>query len=298
MAIAGLIAVVFFVSHSLGDPVRIMFPPGAPPETLEAARQRLGLNDPLLIQFWNYIKGIPRLDLGTSLWQGVPNTQLVAGRLPATVLLAVAAITWATLAGVAVGTISGMKPGSKLDKALSYLSFLAISSIDFWVALMLIIVVAVQVRWLPMTGYGDALHLILPSLALGFRPFGRIAQVTRPAVIDEFNKPYVLALKARGLSDAKVVYHVLHNASIVIVTLAGYEFARLFYGGTVVVETVFGWPGVGRLMVEAVQQRDWTLMVAGTVIVASLVIIFHLLMDIVYGLLDPRVRLEDEPIGT
>jgi peptide/nickel transport system permease protein len=287
-----LITVVFLVTHAMGDPVRLMLGPGAGEEAVEALRHQLGLDQPLHVQFWEYVKGLSRLDFGKSLWLGQPAMEAVVQRMPATFLLAITAIGWATIAGILTGAFSARRPFGVVDRTLSTINFFAVSSIDFWLALLLIIGVAIRVPWIPTSGYGTANHLILPALALGFRSFGRISQVTRPAVIDEFSKPYVLALRARGLSEAKVMFHGLKNVSVVILTLVGLELVRLFYGAAVVIETIFAWPGVGFLIVQAAERRDWTLLSAATVIIAVIVIAFHLILDLLYAWLNPRVRVE------
>jgi len=292
LAITVLIVVVFFATHTLGDPVRLMLPIGASQEAVEATRERFGLNDPVIIQFGNYVKDIVRLDFGVSLWQRRPCMDLVIERLPATALLALVAMAWAVLAGILFGVLAGTRPRSKTDRSVSFVTFIGASSIDFWVALMLIIVASVKLGWFPTSGYGGFKYLILPAITLGFRPFGRIAQVTRPVVVEEFNKPYIMALRARGLCRLRIIGHALRNASVVIFTLTGYEFARLFTGASVVVEAVFGWPGVGLLMIQSIQRRDWPLIVATTTVVAGIVIILHILIDLIYGLINPRVRFE------
>ena len=292
VALVLLIIVVFLFTHSIGDPASIMLPDWASEEMVQALRDRMGLNDPLYVQFGRYVAGLLRLDLGTSLWQGVPNLGLIMSRLPATFILALTAISLATFGGILLGILAAIRPSSALDRFISMLSTVAVTSVDFWVALMLILWISVELGWLPTSGYGELKHIILPALVVAFRPMGRIAQVTRPAVIDELAKQYIVAARARGLSEKKVLFnHAARNAGIVLLTLTGYEFAGLV-NGSVIIETVFGWPGVGFLLVQAIRLRDWPLIVGTTIVVASMVIVLNLAIDLLYGWLDPRIRYE------
>lgn len=285
-----LTVLVFFATHSLGDPVRLVLPATAPQESVEAMRVRLGVDKPLSTQFVDYIQGLPRLDFGDSLWQRKDAGALVLERLPRTALLAFAGVAWAAVAGVALGFAAAARPTGVVAKLVSGITLFAISSIDFWVALMLVLLFAVSLGWLPVSGYGSTNHLVLPALALGFRPLGRITQITRAAVTHELEQPYAVALESYGLSVRTRFRHVIRNAGIPVLTMIGFEFATIFYGASVVVETVFGWPGVGALLVSAIERRDWPLIVAATAIVSTLVIILHMFLDIFYVALDPRVR--------
>ncbi|MFC1970399.1 ABC transporter permease [Chloroflexota bacterium] len=290
VSIVFIIIATFLLTHALGDPVRLMLPPHASEEVINAMRERFGLNDPILVQLGRFLMNVVRGDFGTSLWWGEPAIGLVLYRLPRTVMLALTATFLATFGGILLGVVSALKPRSVIDRVASFITILGVSSIEFWLGLMFILVVAIHLRWLPTSGYGPE-YLILPALTLAFRPMGRIAQVTRPAVMEELNKPYILALRAKGLSEAKVIWHAMHNAGIVVLTLSGFEFARLFTGSTVVVEAIFGWPGIGALMIEGINALDWPVTVAVVIVAATLVITLHLLIDLVYGWLDPRVRL-------
>lgn len=290
VALVVLIIVVFLFTQYIGDPVSIMLPDWASEEMINALRDKMGLNDPLYVQFGRYVWGLLRLDLGTSLWQEVPNLQLIMRRLPATFVLALTAISIAVFGGIFLGTLAAIKPGSALDRFLNMFSVIAVTSVDFWVALMLILLVSVKLGWLPTSGYGQLKHIVLPALVVALRPMGRIAQITRPAIVDELSKQYVLAARAKGLSERKVLLnHAARNAGIVLLTLAGMEFIHLMHG-SVIIETVFGWPGVGFLIVQAILLRDWPLIVATTIVVASMVIVMNLLIDLLYAWLDPRIR--------
>ncbi len=284
-----VIVVVFLLTHAIGDPVRVMFP-DAPYEAIERVREKFGLNDPLYVQFFRYVVNLVQLDFGTSIVSGLPNLELILGRLPATFQLALVGTSLAALIGLPLGAVAALKPGSRIDKLVMGLSTIAVTSLDFWIALMLIFFVSVELRLLPTSGYGDVRYLVLPAIVVALRPVGRIAQVTRPAIMGELAKPYITALRARGLSESKIlVLHAARNAGIVLITIVGYEFA-LMVNGSAIIETVFAWPGIGFLLVHAVYGRDWTLITSITIFVATLVLVLNLLIDLLYGWLDPRVQ--------
>ncbi|MBI4317225.1 MAG: ABC transporter permease [Chloroflexi bacterium] len=289
LAFVLLIILVFVFSHSIGDPARLIAPDWASEEMVYALKGKMGLNDPLQEQFARYAAGLVRLDFGTSLWQGVPVLQLIMSRLPATFLLALVSISLAVFGGILLGALAAIKPRSALDRSMSTLSVVLVTSVDFWVALMLILLVSVGLGWLPTSGYGEAKHIVLPALVVALRPMGRIAQVTRPALIGELAKPYVVALRARGLLEKNVMVHACKNAGIVLLTLTGMEFLSLV-NGSAIIETVFAWPGVGFLLVQAIRMRDWPLILGTTIVVASIIIALNLIIDLLYGWLDPRVR--------
>jgi peptide/nickel transport system permease protein len=287
-----LIVFLFVVTHNIGDPVRIMLPDWASEEMVDATREKFGLNDPLHVQFARYLGGLMRFDFGTSIRTGASNLELILTRLPATFVLAFAGTALAAGIGLPLGALAGLKPGSLLDRAVTMLTSLAVTSLDFWIAMLLILYVSVELRLLPTSGYGELKHLVLPAVVVALRPMGRIAQVTRPAIMNEVSKQYIVALRARGVPEWKIlVRHIARNAGIVLVTLTGYEFA-LMVNGSAIIETVFAWPGIGFLLVQAIYARDWTLILSATIFVAAVVIVLNLLVDLIYAWLDPRVRYE------
>jgi peptide/nickel transport system permease protein len=282
---------VFLFSHTVGNPVNVMLPDDAPQAVVEAVRERMGFNDPLHVQFGRYIADLLRGDLGVSLRHNAPNAELIMSRLPATLVLASVAMGVAALSGTLLGLIAALRRNTAIDRLAITVSTLGVTSIDFWVALMLIIVVSLKLRWLPTSGYGELHHIILPALVISFRPMGRIAQVTRATSIEEFSKPYVLALRARGLPEWRVMMHGARNAGIVLLTMTGYEFVGMI-NGSAIVESVFGWPGVGFLTIQAVRNGDWPLIVSVALVVGTMVTLLNWLVDVLYSWLDPRVRLE------
>jgi peptide/nickel transport system permease protein len=241
----GLVIAVFFVTHLLGDPARLMLRAEATEEQVQSLREELGLDDPIMVQFGRYLGDVVRGDFGESLWQRVPAMPIVLDRLPATLYLAAATLLIAVPLAVVLGIISAIKPRSPADRAVTLFSLAGVSTADFWLGLMLILVFAVELGWLPTSGYGGPKYVILPALALAVRPIGRISQVVRSSMMDEMSRPYVTTARAKGLGERVVVfYHTLKNASIPMITLLGDEAAALL-NGAVVIETLFGWPGIG-----------------------------------------------------
>ena len=288
----GVVILVFLVGHMVGDPARLMLGVLASPESVERLREDLGLSDPLIEQFGRFLAKAARGDFGDSYWQRSPALPLVLARLPATFLLACVVILAAVPSAISLGSIAALKPRSFIDRMVNAFSLAAVSVVDFWLSLMLILLFAVQLRWFATSGYGGARYITLPALALAIRPLGRIAQITRSAVLDELSKPYVKMARAKGMPERRVVFrHALKNAAIPIVTLSGNELISLL-NGAVVVETVFAWPGAGSLLILAVQRRDLPLVEALIFVVAIMVVIVNLLVDLSYAYLNPRIRYE------
>jgi len=289
--VVGVSVVVFVITHLLGDPVKMMLPLEATKEQYEQAREVLGFNDPLHVQFLHFASKAVRGDFGDSLWQRVPALPLVLERLPATFLLAGTAIGIAVSLAIPLGVLAALRPRSWLDHLCSIGSLFGMCIADFWLGMMLILVFPVSLGLFYTSGYGTWQHLVLPAITLAARPVGRITQIVRSSALDELNKNYVMAARARGLTEtAIIVGHALKNAAIPIVTLSGWELTRLLAGFTVIVETVFGWPGVGLLAVDAIKRQDLPLLQADVFTVALIVVVINLLIDLSYGALDPRVR--------
>lgn len=289
--VIGVSVAVFVITHTLGDPVRMYLPLEATQEQIEQARETLGFNDPLLVQFGRFASNAFRGDFGDSMWQRAPALPLVLERLPATFLLAGTAIVLATVIAIPLGTIAALRPRSWVDNIASFFSMLSMSIADFWLGLMLIFLFPITLGLFYTSGYGTWQHLILPAITLAARPLGRITQIVRSSVMDQLDQNYVTAARARGLSERITLSrHVLRNASIPILTLSGWELTRLLAGYTVVVETVFGWPGVGSLAIDAIRRQDLPLLQADVFVVALIVVGINLAIDLLYGTLDPRIR--------
>ncbi len=286
----GLVIVVFFVTHMLGDPARLMLRPEATEEQVQALRDTLGLNDPLHVQFGRYMSNLAQGDFGDSIWQRVPALPIVLDRIPATLYLAGVTLLLSVPLAILLGIISAVRPRSIADRLVTVFSLGGVSTADFWLGLMLILLFAVQLRWLPTSGYGGLEFVILPAVALAVRPMGRISQVVRSAMLDEMSKPYMVTARSKGLKERVVVFrHALKNAFIPVVTLAGDE-ASVILNGAVVIETLFGWPGVGVLLIQAIERRDLPLIEASVISIAVMIVTVNLIVDLAYTLLDPRVR--------
>jgi peptide/nickel transport system permease protein len=284
------VVAVFFATHLLGDPARLMLRPEATDEQVEALRAELGLDDPILVQFGRYLGDLARGDFGDSLWQRVPAMPIVLDRLPATLYLAGVTLAVAVPLALVLGVVSAVRPRSLPDRIVTVVSLAGVSTADFWLGLMLILLFAVELGWLPTSGYGGLSFVLLPAAALAVRPMGRISQVVRSAMLDEMGRAYVTTARAKGLRERIVVVsHTLKNAAIPIITMMGDEAASLL-NGAVVIETLFGWPGIGILLIEAINKRDLPLVEATAIVIAVMIVTVNLLVDITYSLIDPRVR--------
>jgi len=243
-----------------------------------------------LTQFFTFLAGALRGDLGDSFWQKVPALDLVLSRLPATLLLAAATMAIALPSAIMLGALAVLKPGSWADRAVNVASLSGVSIVDFWLGLMLILIFSVQLGWLPTSGYGGVQYIILPAVVLAVSPLGRVAQITRSAMLDEMSKPYIRAARAKGMSRRQAIFrHGLKNAFVPIITMAGDETTSVL-NGAVVIEAVFAWPGVGLLLIQAIQRRDLPLIESTVLVIAVLVIVTNVLVDIAYAYLNPRIR--------
>lgn len=294
MVLFVLVSVTFFLTRTFSDPVRIMLPLDAGPEDYARLRSALGLDQPLLVQYGGFINDVLQGDFGQSLWMRRPALAVALERVPASLLLATGALGLALLIGVPLGVIAGVKPGSWADRLATGTSGLAVSVADFWLGILLILLFAVNLRWLPTGGY-DGLtslkFLILPVMTLAFRPLGRVALMVRETIVDEMKKSYVTTGLSKGLSRAQVVRrHVIKHAAIVIMTVLGYEYVFVFTGYAVGVEVVFGWPGLGKLAVDAVLHQDVILVAAIVIVSGALVVMVNTALDIARRLADPRLE--------
>ena len=292
MVAVGVSLVVFALVHLSGDPVLLMVSSDAPPDVVAATRHALGFDRPLREQFADYVTRAARGDLGVSLRSSLPVATLIRQRLPATVELTLAALLIAVVVAIPAGIVSAVKRGSALDR-LAMVGAVAGQAVPiFWLALLLIAFFGVYLRWLPVFGRGSLAHLVLPAVSLSTVILGRLARLVRSSMLEVLGQDYVRTARAKGVGEVRVLAgHALKNAAIPIVTLLGLQFAQLL-GGAVVTETIFAWPGIGRLVVEAIFNRDFPV-VQGVVLVVSLIFVaVNLLVDLAYAALDPRIRTE------
>jgi peptide/nickel transport system permease protein len=285
-----VVILVFVLARLTGDPAELYLPLHASEEARQSFREAHGLDRPILVQLGDFLLDVVRLDFGRSMWQKVPALPLVLHRLPLTLELAAATIAGAFILAFVLGSISALHPLSIIDRATTFISLIGVTVADFWLALVLILIFAVHLGWFPTSGTGGLEYLVLPGITLAWRPLGRMAQVVRSSVLDQISSPYVITAQAKGLTQRAVLYkHVARNALIPVLTLAGTEFVGLA-NGAVIVETVFGWPGIGKLTIDALERRDFAVIQAAVFVVAVLVVVLNLLIDFCYAAIDPRIR--------
>lgn len=293
-AVPVILAVTFIVFVSVrlipGDPARTIAGLEASDATVEAIREDLGLDRPVLAQYLTFMSQLVTGDLGTSYYYGTPVTEEVLRRFPATLWLALAGLGLSIVVGVGIGTISAVMRGTWLDRGTLVFAIAGVSMPSFWLALVLIIVFAVNLGWLPAGGYGTWRHMILPSLTLGLFGAGTIARLTRSSVLEVLRQDYVRTARSKGLPFRVVLgKHALRNAMVPVVTLLGLQLGA-FLSRAVVTETVFGWPGIARLTVTAVLDRDFPLIQGSVLWLALVFIATNLFVDLVYAVIDPRIR--------
>ena len=293
-AVPVILAVSFIVFVSVrlvpGDPARAIAGMEANDETVEAIRADLGLDQPLLQQYGVFLSHAIRADLGESYYYGTPVMPEVLRRFPATAELAVAGLFLSILIGVGLGTLSAVFRGSFMDRGVLVFAIAGVSMPSFWLALLLIIFFAVDLKWLPAGGYGSFRHLVLPAVTLGLFGAGTIARLTRSSMLEVLNQDYIRTARSKGVGPNALLWkHALRNALIPVITVLGLQLGA-FLSRAVVTETVFGWPGVARLTVTAVLDRDFPL-IQGTVLWLALVFIAtNLVVDLAYSVIDPRIR--------
>jgi peptide/nickel transport system permease protein len=282
--------VVFVVMRLSGDPVPLLLPPDAPRSEIFRVRAELGLDQPLPVQYAVFLGNVVRADLGRSIHFRQPATQVVLSYLPATVELGLTAFTLAVLVAVPIGLLSAIKRNSPLDHAAMGLALVGQSAPTFFLGILLILVLSLKIGWLPTSGRGHWTQLVLPALTLGAFAMASIARLTRSATLEVLSADYVRTARAKGLSEALVVVkHTLKNAALPIVTITALQFGTLL-GGAVVTETVFAWPGIGRLAIQSIYNRDYPVVQCVVLVSALLFIVINLCVDLLYGVLDPRVR--------
>lgn len=287
----GVSAIVFFALFLTGDPAALMMSPDASKAEIEAFRQAMGFNDPVLVQYGRFLGGALAGELGTSLRFHRPAIDLLVERLPATALLACAALLWSSLLGFLLGTIAAVRKDSAIDFAIRVISLLGQAIPVFWLALLLIIFFSLRMRWLPSGGIGSAAHLVMPALALGAYYLSAITRLVRASLIEVLGENYIRTARAKGLSGWRIVVrHALRNALIPVITVQGMYFAALL-GGALVAEIIFAWPGIGRMAVEAIQNRDFPVVQAVVLFAAAVFVVVNLLVDLAYVWLNPRIRL-------
>ena len=289
--ILGVATLVFALIHLVpGDPAQAMLGEAAPQADVLKLRHSLGLDQPLLTQYRTYLTGLVHGDLGTSFRYNGPVTAQIRDKFPNTATLAVAAMIFAILFAIPLGILAAVFRGTAIDHAAMTIALAGISMPNFWLGPLLAILFAVRLGWLPVSGTGGLSHLILPAVTLGAALSAILARMTRASVLEELRELYVLAARARGVSGARaVVRHAFRNSLIPIVTIIGLQFGAVLTG-TIITETIFAWPGIGRLLIQAINFRDYPLVQGCILFISITYVAMNLVTDLTYGLLDPRIR--------
>lgn len=288
----GVSLIVFSIMHlTPGDPALLMLGEHAPPEQLANLREQLGLNDPVPVQYVRWVSRAVQLDLGRSLRSNKPVIEEIAERLPATAELALLAVLLAAAIGIPAGVISAVRPNSWLDNSLTVGALAGVSMPVFWQGLMLIIIFSVSLDWLPASGrLGGWQYLVLPVITLGTSAAASITRMTRATMLETIQQDYVRTARAKGLSDRRTIYrHALRNALIPVVTIIGLELGGLM-AGAVITETIFAWPGIGTLAVDAIRSRNFPVVQGVVMTFAISYVLINLIVDLLYAFLDPRLR--------
>lgn len=291
MILLGVSFITFALLYLLpSDPVRQIAGRSATAQTVANIRAQLGLDQPFIVQYWRYLMNLLQLDLGRSYLQKTEVSTLIAARLPATLLLMVGAITAELVVGLTMGVVAALRRGTTTDNSLMIASFIGVSAPQFVVGLLLLYVFAVQLGWFPIGGYGTFAHLVLPAMTLGILGSGWYSRMMRSSMIDVLRQDFIRTAHAKGLSRARVLLrHALPNAILPVIAMIGIDIG-IFMGGIVVVESVFGWPGIGQLAWQAIQRVDIPIIMGVTLVSACAIVIGNLVADIATLFADPRIK--------
>lgn len=293
LILLGISLVTFILLYLVpADPARQIAGRSATAQTVENIRDQLGLNDPFFVQYGRYLWNLAQGDLGRSYLQRAEVSELIASRLPASLLLMISAIVLELIVGLTVGVVAALKRNTLIDNSLMILSFVSISAPQFVIGILLLYVFAVQLGWFPIGGYGTFAHLVLPTVTLAFLGAGWYSRMMRSSVIDVLAQDFVRTARAKGLARIQVIgRHVIPNAVLPIIAMIGIDIG-LFFSGIVVVESVFGWPGIGQLAWQAIQRIDIPVIMGVTIVSAAAIVLGNLLADLLAPLIDPRIKLK------
>lgn len=292
LVLFGVATLVFILSRLAGDPIALLAPPNATPEDIDRLRTALALDDPVLVQYFHYLFDLVTLDLGESLYFRTPTIELIGERLPATMILGSVAFVIAMTVAIPAGILAAVKRGTFFEGLVTLVVLVGQSTPAFWVGILLILTFSVELGWFPTGGRDGFSSIVLPSITLAFYMMALVARLLRSSMLGVLNEDYVRTARAKGVSNQKVItHHAMRNALLPTVTVIGLQVGSLF-GGAVLTETVFAWPGVGLLMVEAIHNRDYPLVQSIVIVLAAIFVLVNLLVDLSYTLLDPRIRLD------
>ncbi len=285
-----VVSVVFFILHFSGDPVALLLSDTATPAQIEALRAQLGLDQPLPVQYAKYLGSLVRGDFGNSLRQRQPAMHLVLARFPATLQLAAAAFLLAAVVGLGMGILAAVYRGRVWDRVAMVFTSIIQSGPPFFIGILLILIFSVRLGWLPSSGRGSFKQLILPAITLSGFTMASLTRLSRSALLDVFRNDYIRTARAKGLRESSILTrHALRNAALPLITVAGLELGGLLTGA-VITETVFAWPGIGRLAVNSVSTRDYPVVQAAVLFIAAIFVLINFLIDCSYAMIDPRVR--------
>jgi peptide/nickel transport system permease protein len=289
----GVATLVFSLIHLVpGDPAQAMLGDGASPQDIAELRESLGLDQPLLDQYVTFLRHAITGDLGRSFRTGQPVTMMIVERLPATAELAIAAMIVAIVLAIPLGVVAAVWRGTAADYGAMTFALAGVSIPNFWLGPLLAIVFAVELGWLPVSGRGTLAHLVLPAISLGLALAAILARMTRASLLDELKELYVRAARARGVSrTAAVTAHALRNSMVPLLTIIALQFGAVLTGA-VITETIFAWPGIGRLLIQSIGFRDYPMVQGCILLIAVTYVTVNLVTDLMYGVLDPRIRLE------
>lgn len=291
IVLLGISTIVFFVLRFTGDPVAMLAPPQSSQADLNHYRHLLGLDKPVPVQYVDFLAGLVHGNLGTSFFYGEPVSRLVVERLSATVQLTFASILFALVLAIPIGILAAVRRNSVFDTIASTFSFLGMAIPIFWLGEMLIILLAVRVHLLPTSGYGSWKNLVLPVITLGTYPLAQFTRIVRSEMLEVLGQDYVRTARAKGLAESSVLFrHAFSNASISLLTLVGINVSALL-GGAIITETIFAWPGLGQLVIQAINYRDFPLVQGAVLFIAFVTVAINLIVDLLYGVIDPRMRL-------
>lgn len=290
ITVFGVTLIVFVAARLSGDVVYTLVSDAADQEEIEKVRKELDLDRPAWLQYVSFVANVARGDFGRSIRYQRPVVEVIAERIPKTVQLGLTAFAVAIVGGISLGILAARTRGSIVDRAVRTFAVLAQSMPHFWIGMMAILIFAVTLRWLPTSGSGTWLHLIMPALTLATFPMAAIMRITRSSMLETLDAEYVKFLRVKGLTERLIVWkHALRNALIPVVALSGIQLGNLL-GGAVIVETVFSWPGLGNLMVESIISRDYPVIQSGVLMISIFLISLNFAVDLIFGIIDPRIR--------
>lgn len=292
VVVFGVITIVFLLIHLVpGDPVEVMLGEAAQPADRDALRQALGLDQPLWVQWGRYVQGLAHLDLGMSLHSKRPIVDILGERVPATLLLAAAGLLVAVVIALPLGILAAVRKGTVWDQGSMAFAMLGVSIPNFWMGPLLILVFSFWLGWFPVSGMEGIRSLVLPAFTLGTALAAILSRMVRAALLEVLSEDYIRAARAKGLNNRTVVlHHGLRNAALPVITVLGLQLGALL-GGAVITETIFAWPGIGQLTIEAIQRRDYPVVQACVMLISLAYVLVNTLTDVAYAALDPRVRL-------